>query len=38
VGMAYRRNSSFLVTMKAVFTNLMNASEQKHLKAFERCN
>jgi hypothetical protein len=21
-----------------VFTNLMNASEQKHLKAFERCN
>ena len=22
----------------AVFTNLMNASEQKHLPAFERCN
>jgi len=24
--------------IQAVFTNLMNASEQKHLKAFERCN
>lgn len=24
--------------ISAVFTNLMNASEQKHLKAFEKCN
>lgn len=24
--------------IKLVFTNLMNASQEKHLKAFERCN